>query len=123
MKRNMKRLVAYVIDYTLLTIPIMWFRLFMYDAIIAHPNIYKGIFFLIIYLWFWIPDFLFSGSSIGKKIMRLHIKPKIKNKFLFSTLHASFKIMFTCISLMAFFIYVARGNTMPYDKLLYDYYK
>lgn len=119
----MKRLVAYIIDYNIVTIPIVCLRVFMYEAIITHPVICAGIILFIVYFGFWIPDFFFNGSSIGKKIVGLHIKPKIKNKFLFSTLHASFKIMFTFISLMAFFIYVARGNTMPYDKLLYDYYK
>ncbi len=119
----MKRFVAYIIDYNILTIPIVCLRVFMYEAIITHPVICGGIILFIVYFGFWIPDFFFDGSSIGKKIMRLHVKPKIKNKFLFSTLHASIKMLFSFIYPISFLIYISRGNTMPYDKLLYDYYK
>lgn len=45
----MKRFVAYIIDYNILTIPIVCLRVFMYEAIITHPVICGGIILFIVY--------------------------------------------------------------------------
>lgn len=72
-----------------------------------------------IYMYFFLSDLCFNGSSIGKKIARLKIQRKKQNRIKFALFHAALKLIFAFISFISLVIYLAKGRKMPYDSLFY----
>lgn len=118
----MKRFLAYVIDYSILAILMK-----LVNSIILKENIIgytiEIMWFLelsFFYIYFFLMDLIFNGSSIGKKFLNVKVVLKKQNIYKYSALHALYKFGFTIISPLALLIYLARKCTMPYDKLFYD---
>lgn len=75
--------------------------------------------FIYIYIFFWLNDFIFNGSSIGKKIMKMNIVIKSNSLFFFATIHALLKIFFSFIWVISLVVCLVGKGKMPYDNFLY----
>lgn len=116
----MKRFGSYVIDYIVIALALGLARGSLFRAI-ENLNLLWFSYFFIIYFYFVLNDFLFQGSSIGKKIMKLKIVLKKQSIFLFAILHSLFKIVFSFIWPISTMIFIASKCHMPYDKYFYEY--
>ena len=114
----MKRMFAYFIDYILITLIIYGVRDNLFKITDNFPILWI-LFVLVIYIYFWINDIFFKGSSIGKKIVKLNIELKDMPIVKFATIHTIFKIAFTFIWAISIIMYLSRHCTMPYDKFFY----
>lgn len=114
----MRRIIAYVIDYIILTIII---RITTHYSLMVISNItfisFINLFFM--YIFFLLNDVAFKGYSIGKKIVGMKIILKDTNIWRFSIIHSLYKIGFTLISMIALLIYLVNNRKMIYDNRFY----
>lgn len=115
----MKRFIAYIIDYLIMAIILCFLNLILFKNI-RDINLRWGVVCIYIYMFFWLNDFVFKGSSIGKKIMKMKIDVKGDSVLLFATIHSSFKIFFSFIWAISLAIFFIKNKKMPYDNLLYN---
>ena len=116
----MCRLYAYAIDYIIITAFSMIFCIYVIGDYRTHMLLSANTILLLIYLYFFINDFLFKGSSIGKKIVGLKIYPKDQNRLRFAFLHATIKFLLTTVvGMITLILYIYKGFKMPYDKYFY----
>lgn len=115
----MKRFAAYIMDYMIMTLifGVLNIAFFMN---IKNWTLRWILAFLFIYLFFWLNDFIFKGSSIGKKIVNMRITIKGDSVFAFATVHAALKLFFTFIWIISFVLFLVWNKHMPYDKWLYS---
>lgn len=116
----MKRFVAYVIDYIIMSVFLMVLSWGVLIKWTDNINLLMLSSLFIIFLYFGISDFAFYGSSIGKRVMGLTVILKQQSLLKFSIHHALLKTAYTCISVISFGIYIFCGYKMPYDKLFYE---
>ncbi len=115
----MKRLAAYVVDYIILTL-IMGVVNVLFLINVQNLTLRWLLAAILIYLFFWLNDFLFKGGSIGKKIVNMRVIIKGDSVFRFATVHAALKLLFSFIWAISFILFFAWGKHMPYDKYLYS---
>ncbi|MDO5406328.1 MAG: RDD family protein [Eubacteriales bacterium] len=115
----MKRIGSYFIDFIVISIILGLSRDPLFNAI-HNFNVLWIIYFFAIYLYFWLSDMLFHGSSIGKRLMKMDIVLKDNSLLAFATLHSLLKMAFSFIWVITIVIYLAGHKKMPYDKLFYE---
>lgn len=113
----MKRVYAYMIDYCIMML------ILMIEVVIVPillPAIERNSRFIMayitIFLYCFLSDMIFKGSSLGKKTAGMTICIK-GNILKFSLLHSMFKMLFSFIWPISIIILLCSRGKMPYDFL------
>ncbi len=115
----MKRVAAFIIDYLIMTVIITVLGLIFFMNI-NNMLLRWIVVFACMYMFYWLNDVIFCGSSPGKKAMKMNIVIKSNSLLLFATVHALFKMFFSFIWIISLLICLVGKGRMPYDKYLYD---
>lgn len=116
----MRRLYAYSLDYMIISICSGIYCVYVIGDYRVQALLSSNVTLLMMYVYFFINDLFFKGSSIGKKIVKLKVCPKDQNRLRFAFLHATAKFILTIIlGLLTLILYVYKGFKMPYDKYFY----
>lgn len=124
-RKNMKRLVAALIDFYLCGFILMFFIIII-SAVTKSPISWFLVLFIFCYFFYtFIFDYFFQGNTFGKKCMKIEyiISTSKQKRMKYSVLHGLFKSLGTIIWPICIFFYFILGFNMPYDKILKKYWE
>lgn len=114
----MKRLCAFIIDYTIALLILGGVRIILFGNS-RNYNFLWLIAFLTLYFCYWMNDVCFKGSSVGKKIVKLDMAFKEGNVVLLATLHSVLKMICCFLWPLTLMVYFVLKCKMPYDDYFY----